>query len=267
MSMMEWLQSVDWNVTWLLLISGVVVGIINTLGGGGSVITMALYMAMGIPVAVANGTNRIAVVMQNFSATIAFMRKSMVDIKNSLLLGLPTIFGTSAGSLFALDVSDKTFKVCLSLVLAIILVYLILDRDQAPKKEGHKLQVRWWHYPIFFLVGFYGGYIYIGLGFLILAVTIWTMKLDIVTANVLKGCVIFISTPFALAVFMYNGQVDYAAGLVHGVGNILGALLASHWAVSWGVKFVKWFTFFIIIVSFVDLVGWISLQDLLSKMM
>lgn len=267
MSMMEWLQSVDWNVTWLLLISGVVVGIINTLGGGGSVITMALYMAMGIPVAVANGTNRIAVVMQNFSATIAFMRKSMVDIKNSLLLGLPTIFGTIAGSLFALDVSDKTFKVCLSLVLAIILVYLILDRDQAPKKEGHKLQVRWWHYPIFFLVGFYGGYIYIGLGFLILAVTIWTMKLDIVTANVLKGCVIFISTPFALAVFMYNGQVDYAAGLVHGVGNILGALLASHWAVSWGVKFVKWFTFFIIIVSFIDLVGWISLQDLLSKMM
>ena len=265
--MMEWLQSVDWNVTVLLLVSGVVVGIINTLGGGGSVITMALYMAMGIPVAVANGTNRIAGVMQNFSATIAFMRKSMVDIKNSLLLGLPTIFGTIAGSLFALDVSDKTFKVCLSLVLAIILVYLILDRDQAPKKEGHKLQVRWWHYPIFFLVGFYGGYIYIGLGFLILAVTIWTMKLDIVTANVLKGCVIFISTPFALAVFMYNGQVDYAAGLVHGVGNILGALLASHWAVSWGVKFVKWFTFFIIIVSFVDLVGWISLQDLLSKMM
>ena len=264
---MEWLQSVDWNVTVLLLVSGVVVGIINTLGGGGSVITMALYMAMGIPVAVANGTNRIAVVMQNFSATIAFMRKSMVDIKNSLLLGLPTILGTIAGSLFALDVSDKTFKVCLSLVLAIILVYLILDRDQAPKKEGHKLHVRWWHYPIFFLVGFYGGYIYIGLGFLILAVTIWTMKLDIVTANVLKGCVIFISTPFALAVFMYNGQVDYVAGLVHGVGNILGAILASHWAVSWGVKFVKWFTFFIIIVSFIDLVGWISLQNLLSKMM
>ena len=77
---MEWLQNIDWVVVTLLLVSGVVVGIINTLGGGGSVITMALYMAMGIPVAVANGTNRIAVVMQNFSATIAFMRKCMVDI-------------------------------------------------------------------------------------------------------------------------------------------------------------------------------------------
>ena len=70
---MEWLQNIDWVVVTLLLVSGVVVGIINTLGGGGSVITMALYMAMGIPVSVANGTNRIAVVMQNFSATIAFI--------------------------------------------------------------------------------------------------------------------------------------------------------------------------------------------------
>ena len=266
--MMEWLQGVDWIVFTLLLVSGVVVGIINTLGGGGSVITMALFMAMGIPVATANGTNRIAVVMQNFSATIAFMRKNLVDIKNSLLLGVPTILGTIVGSLFAIDVSESTFKICLSLVLAIILVYLILDRDKVSNsKEGHRLKIRWWHYPIFFLVGFYGGYIYIGLGFLILAVTIWTMKLDIVTANVLKGCVIFISTPFALAVFMYNGQVDYAAGLIHGVGNILGAVLASHWAVSWGVKFVKWFTLFIIVVSFIDLVGLISLQDMLSNIL
>ena len=257
----------DWVVITLLLVSGVVVGIINTLGGGGSVITMALFMAMGIPVATANGTNRIAVVMQNLSATIAFMRKSMVDIKNSLLLGVPTILGTIAGSLCAIDVSESTFKICLSLVLAIILVYLILDRDKVSQKEGHKLRIRWWHYPIFFLVGFYGGYIYIGLGFLILAVTIWTMKLDIVTANGLKGCVIFISTPFALAVFMYNGQVDYVAGLVHAAGNILGAVMASHWAVSWGVKFVKWFTLFIIIVSFIDLVGLISLQDMLSSIL
>ena len=66
---------------------------------------------------------------------------------------------------------------------------------------------------------------------------------------------------------MYNGQVDYVAGLVHGVGNILGAVLASHWVVSWGVKFVKWFTLFIIVVSFIDLVGLISLQDMLSTIL
>ena len=148
------------NEVILLLVSGIVVGVINTLGGGGSVITMALFMAMGMPVAVANGTNRIAVVMQNLSATIAFMRKNMLDIKNSLRLGIPTILGTIAGSLFAIDVSEATFKICLSVVLAVILVYLILDRNKTPENKGHELKIRWWHYLLFFFVGFYGGYIY-----------------------------------------------------------------------------------------------------------
>lgn len=256
----------DVNEIVLLLVSGVIVGIINTLGGGGSVITMALFMAMGMPVAVANGTNRIAVVMQNLSATIAFMRKNMLDVKNSLKLGIPTILGTMAGSLMAIDVDETIFKICLSVVLVVILIYLILDRNKTPQNTSPELHIRWWHYLLFFIVGFYGGYIYIGLGFLILAVTIWTMRLDIVTANVLKGCVIFISMPFALAVFMYNGQVDYMAGLLHGAGNIFGAIVASNWAVHWGVKFVKWFTLVIIVVAFVDLIH-PFLGDMLKSML
>ena len=129
------------------------------------------------------------------------------------------------------------------------------------------MQIKWWHYIWFFIIGFYGGYIYIGLGFLILAITIWTMNLDIITANVIKGFVIFLSTPFALAVFIYNDQVEWLAGLLHGVGNIVGAIMASHWAVSWGIKFVRWFTLAIIVVFFIDLMGWISLQSLLSGLL
>ena len=252
----------------LLVVSGIIVGIINTLGGGGSVISMALFMAMGMPVGVANGTNRIAVVLQNLSATVSFMRKRMVDYRSSLLLSIPAIVGNIVGSLVATKVDADTFKRCLSVVLCVILVYLILDRNKKPHiHAGHSLKIHWWHYPLFFLVGFYGGYIYIGLGFLILAVTIWTMRLDIVTANVLKGFVIFLSTPFALPVFIDNNQILLAEGLTHGAGNIIGAILASYMVTSWGVKFVKWFTFFIIIVSFVDIMGWISLQELLSGLL
>ena len=257
----------NWNEIILLLASGVLVGIINTLGGGGSVITMSLFMAMGMPIGIANGTNRIAVLMQNFSATVAFLRKGMLHVRSGLLLSLPAILGNIFGAMVATEVSDSVFKICLSVVLAIILVYLLLGKDNEQVTGGHGLKIKWWHYVLFFIIGFYGGYIYIGLGFLILAIAIWTMKLDIITANVIKGFVIFLSTPFALAVFIYNGQVEWMAGLLHGVGNILGALLASHWAMSWGVKFVRWFTLFIIVVFFVDLMGWISLQELLSGLL
>ncbi|MBO7266050.1 MAG: sulfite exporter TauE/SafE family protein [Alistipes sp.] len=257
----------NWNEIILLLASGVLVGIINTLGGGGSVITMSLFMAMGMPIGLANGTNRIAVLLQNFSATVAFLRKGMLHIRSGVLLSLPAILGNIFGAMVATKVDESVFKICLSVVLAIILIYLLLGKDNEQVTGGHGLKIRWWHYIVFFIVGFYGGYIYIGLGFLILAVAIWTMKLDIITANVIKGFVIFLSTPFALAVFIYNGQVEWMAGLLHGVGNIVGALLASHWAMSWGVKFVRWFTLFIIVVFFVDLMGWISLQELLSGLL
>ena len=264
------------NEILLLLGSGVIVGIINTLGGGGSIITMSLFRAMGMPLEIANITNRIPVVMQNFSATVSFMRKRMVDFRNGFLLSIPAIIGTVVGTFVALEVDEMTFKICLSVVLAVILIYLILDRNSSPDiHSGHGLVVKWWHYLLFFLVGFYGGYIYIGLGFLILAVTIWTMNLDIVTANVLKGCVIFISTPFALVTvlcinYFGNGEpvdIAWSEGLLHGAGNIVGAIMASHWAVSWGVKFVKWFTLFVIVVAFIDLMGWISLENLLSQML
>ena len=85
--------------------------------------------------------------------------------------------------------------------------------------------------------------------------------------HTIKVMLPLLSTPFALAVFIYNGQVEWMAGLLHGVGNILGAVMASHWAMSWGVKFVRWFTLFIIVVFFIDLMGWISLQTLLSHML
>ena len=251
----------------LLLLSGVLVGIINTLGGGGSVITMSLFMAMGMPIGVANGTNRIAVLLQNLSATIAFLRKGMLHIKSGLLLSIPAILGNIMGAMVATEVSEAVFKVCLSVVLVVILIYLVLGKDNQQVTGGHGLKIKWWHYIWFFIIGFYGGYIYIGLGFLILAITIWTMNLDIVTANVIKGFVIFLSTTFALAVFIYNDQVEWVAGLLHGVGNILGAVMASHWAMSWGVKFVRWFTLAIIVVFFVDLMGWISLHDMLAYLL
>ena len=94
----------NWNEIVLLLASGVLVGIINTLGGGGSVITMSLFMAMGMPIGVANGTNRIAVLLQNFSATVAFLRKGMLHVRSGVLLSLPAIFGNIFGAMVATKV-------------------------------------------------------------------------------------------------------------------------------------------------------------------
>lgn len=254
-------MELTWQVIVLLVASGILVGIINTLAGGGTILTLSIFSAMGLPITMANGTNRIAVVLQNLTASLTFIRKRMLDVKAGLLLSIPTIIGNIAGSMLATQLDEKIFKICMGIVLAVILIYMIFDRHRTPSHGGHALKLNIWHYIWFFLIGFYGGYIYIGLGYVVLAVTIWTLHLDIVTANILKGFVIFVSSPFSMLVFMYNDQVDYAYGLLHGVGNIIGAFLASHYAIGWGVRFVRLFTIGVVVICLLDLVGWLSMSD------
>ena len=250
----------DWHIVIVLLISGTAVGIINTLAGGGSIITMTMFMAFGLPINVANGTNRVAVLMQNLAATVTFIRKKSFNINHGLLLSLPVILGNIAGSFVASYINEWIFKICFGVILLVVMIYLLLD-TRIKLKAGNNVDIKPLHYLWFFLIGFYGGYIYIGIGYLILAVALWVMRIDIVTANAIKGFVILLATPFSLAVFMIMGNVDYKFGLIHGLGNMIGSFLASHYMTNWGTSFIKIFMAVIVAICFADMMGWLSLHD------
>ena len=250
----------DWHIVIVLLISGTAVGIINTLAGGGSIITMTMFMAFGLPINVANGTNRVAVLMQNLAATVTFIRKKSFNINHGLLLSLPVILGNIAGSFVASYINEWIFKICFGVILLVVMIYLLLD-TRIKLKAGNNVDIKPLHYLWFFLIGFYGGYIYIGIGYLILAVALWVMRIDIVTANAIKGFVILLATPFSLAVFMITGNVDYKFGLIHGLGNMIGSFLASHYMTNWGTSFIKIFMAVIVAICFADMMGWLSLHD------
>lgn len=256
----------DWHIAVVLLVSGTLVGIINTLAGGGSIITMTMFMAFGLPINVANGTNRIAVLMQNLAATVTFIRKKSFDLKHGFLLSIPVILGNIAGSFVASYINEWVFKICFGVTLLVIMVYLLLD-SRLNMKAGHRLEIKPLHYLWFFFIGFYGGYIYIGIGYLILAIALWLMRMDLVTANAIKGFVILLATPFSLAVFMIMGNVDYTFGLIHGAGNMIGSFLASHYMAGWGKNFIKIFMAIIVGICFADLVGVISLHDIFYSML
>ncbi len=249
----------------LLVVSGILVGFVNTLAGGGAIMSMTVFMALGLPINIANGTNRIAVVLQNLTSSAVFIRKRMLDIRSGLKLSIPTIIGNIAGSLVATHINVTVFKWCMSIVLFAILGYMIFARTHY--HGGHKLEIKPWYYLWFLLIGFYGGYVYIGLGYLILAITLTSMRLDIITANVIKGFVIFIATPFSLIIFMINDQVAYGYGLLHALGNVIGTVLATHYGFRWGASFLRYFMIAVVIVSIADLFGWISLHDMVNTLL
>ena len=259
-------MELDLSITIILIVSGIIVGAINTLAGGGSVVTVTMFTALGLPITIANGTNRIAVFLQNLTATINFLRKGAFNLKHGLLLSIPVIIGNIVGSLVATRIDDRVFRICFGVILVVILIYLIFD-SRIKIKEGHNLDIKPWHYLLFLGIGFYGGYIYIGIGYLILAITLWAMRMDIMTANAIKNFVIFVATPFSLAVFIINGQIDYLFGIPHGGGNIIGSYLASHYASHLGKGVIKGFTLVIVLICFADLLGLISLHDIFAQLM
>ncbi len=250
----------------ILLVSGLVVGFINTLAGGGSAISLTVFMALGLPVHVANGTNRIAILMQNLSSTATFLRKGMLDVRLGVRLAIPAIIGTVAGAQIAVTIDDRIFQICLAVVMVSVLVFTLFG-DRLLHRSGVSVRrIRPLHHIIFFLIGLYCGYIFVGTGYLTLLATIGMLHLGIVRSNVIKNFIFLLAIPFSLLVFILNGDVNYTYGLIHGAGNMVGAFLASHYAIGWGVKFLRWFMVAVVLVCLADVVGLISIREAVLAM-
>jgi uncharacterized membrane protein YfcA len=250
----------------ILLASGLVVGFINTLAGGGSAISLTVFIALGLPVHLANGTNRIAITMQNLSATATFTRKRMIDWATGVKLGVPTIVGSVAGAQIAATVNDLVFQICLAVVMVSVLVFMIFGERLLKRKNSETVRIKPLHYVIFFLIGIYSGYIFVGTGYLILLAAMGLLHQNIVKSNVMKNFVVLLSVPFSLAVFILNGDVNWAYGLIHGAGNVVGAFIASHYAIGWGTKFLRWFVVAIVLVCLADVVEIISIREMVLGM-
>jgi len=225
----------------VVIVVGIVSGFVNTLAGGGSLLTLPALIFVGLPSAVANGTNRVAVLMNNAAAVAGFKQHGLADFKFSLELSIPAVVGAILGAKLAIDISDTLFEKVLAAVMLLV-VGLILwnptrrwQGDQAVLSPQRRLLA----VVAFFFVGVYGGFIQAGVGFIVIATLVLITGLDLVQTNSHKVFVIGVYTLAALATFALSGKVNWGIGLILAVGNGLGGWLGSHWAVVGGEKWIK----------------------------
>lgn len=240
----------------LLVLAGLLAGFINTLAGSGSLITLPLLMFMGFPAHVANGTNRISVLLQSLTGTLGFRKGKQLELKTGLWLAIPTIAGSLAGAIFAVEINETLMERAIGFLL-IVMFFLILfkpdvwlkGKQEAKQRQNHLLNT-----ILFFLIGFYGGFIQAGVGFFLLGGLVLGKGFDLVKANALKNLLVFLFTPFALAVFIINQQVNYTAGFILAAGSVIGAWLATKIAVERGTVFVRYVLLVAILGSAVKLI-------------
>lgn len=224
----------------LLVFVGLVAGFLNVLAGGGSLLTLPILIFTGLPAAVANGTNRVAIFFQNIFAISGFRRQGIFPWKLALLCVAPALVGSYLGANLAVTIDDAMFRRTLAIIMVGVLIFTALD----PMKRLRGSVERFTPVRIavllvsFFAIGVYGGFVQAGVGFLVLT-GLLIHGLDLVQSNAVKVIVIFAFTIVALAVFIYHGEVDYGLGMALAAGNSAGGWIASHMAVKKGHDWIK----------------------------
>jgi len=225
----------------IIILSGIVVGFINTLSGGGSMISLSLLILLGLPANIANGTNRISVFLQTFSSVTSFTRQKMFTSWKPIWLGIPATVGSVLGAFLAVDVHEKVIELAMCVAMVIMIFFLFYKPGKWLKENAGLLNkpLKWYHFLIFFLVGFYGGFIQVGVGYFLLMALVLTVGYDLVKANAVKNLIVFLYAIFALLVFILDGKVNYLYGLILSIGSMIGALIASYLAVKKGAGFIR----------------------------
>jgi uncharacterized membrane protein YfcA len=216
----------------LLLGVGVAAGFINAVAGGGSVLTLpALEWATGSAL-IANGTNRIAIILQNVAAIAGFGDK--LDRREAVKLTIPAVFGGVLGAWVATMLSADSMRVALSVTIALVAATAVFKPPRAPR-------LKTWQVPAgLFVAGFYAGFVQAGVGFLLLAVLAGGLAMDLVRANATKVFIVLFTAVPALIIFAMKGQVRWVPGLITAVGSMSGAWIASRLAVKKGAAWTRW---------------------------
>ena len=222
----------EWWQYLLLAGGGFLAGIINTLAGNGSAITLPLLISMGLDANVANATNRVGVLMQTLTAVLSLKRskRTLVLIRQSFWYYIPTILGSIGGALLAVDIDPDHLKLIIGFLMIFILITLILQ----PKRwlintdpgKNKRTPLQWF---IFFAIGFYGGFIQMGIGIMILSSLVLLVHYSLKDANIIKLMVAFVMIIPAFVVYFLSGDIRWLPGIILAIGAGVGAWLGARY--------------------------------------
>ncbi len=254
----------DWHLYPVMVAAGFACGFVNVLAGSGSLITLPLLIFLGLPATVANGTNRIGILLQNLVGARGFHQRGLLDWRQALWLAIPTTLGAAVGAQIAVDLDEAKMERAIGALMAFMLVVMLVDPQRWLYGRGGSERIR----PtpaelgLFFLIGIYGGFIQAGVGIFLLAGLVLGAGFDLIRANAIKVLLILVFTVPALVIFLLNQQVDWDIGLILAAGNMMGAWAATRFAARPGAAlWIHRLLIVIVLASSAELLGvldWIA---------
>ncbi len=223
----------------LLTAGGAIGGFLNVLAGGGSALTIPLLIFMGYDATVANGSNRIAIQVEALMAVATFRHNRQSDFPLSTKLALMTLPGGILGAFYAVKIDDALFTKILGVVMILIVLSLLVPKAKiAAHAEAHRWR-GWLAWPVMFAVGFYGGFVQAGVGFVIMATLLHLFRMQLTDVNMHKVFIVMVFTVPAVIVFIVTGNVDWFAATALSLGMAAGTWVAVKASIRSGEKIIR----------------------------
>ena len=236
------LVSTAWWLIPALFAAGMGAGFINVLAGAGSMLTLPVLIFVGLDPIAANGTNRIGILLENFTAARTFYHRNLVDLKKGMTLALWTLPGAMLGAIAGVHIGNLWFQRILVIVLALSTASMFFPKigGTAGKFTRPDGRASPWLYPTMLGLGFYGGFMQLGIGFLFIFALRHLLTRNLAQVNAYKTLIIMLYTLPTILIFAWMGQVHWGLGFVIGIGGMIGARLAARLTVSRrGERWVK----------------------------
>ncbi len=223
----------------LLFLAGLIAGLVDSIAGGGGLITIPVLLGIGMPPQAALGTNKLQASFGSGSAMLTFVRSGTVRLHDCAEAILFTAIGAGLGTYTVQLLAPAILRLVIPWLLVAIVIYTLLS----PRLGYEDIHPRMKRRPFFLLaglgLGFYDGFFGPGTG------SFWVMALmlglgfNMTRATAHTKVLNFTSNFAALLMFMASGAVHWREGLVMGGGQFIGARIGAHMVVTRGTRFIR----------------------------
>jgi uncharacterized protein len=236
----------------IAIAAGFFAGIINTLAGSGSLFTLPMLLFLGLSPHHANGTNRVGILAQTFVGAITLYRRGSVKIGNDFYYIIPTVIGSACGALLAVGIDEEILRMTIGVVMLMLLIIILSRYNELLRPSDGILTPfkKTAAYPVLFVIGFYGGFIQLGVGIFTLAALLLVLNFTFQHANALKNIMNFFLTLPAFLIFAWNGQIDWMIGGTVAIGQTFGAWVAARYAAD-NQQAASWIRVLLVIMAFI----------------
>lgn len=243
------MEIVDFSILTLLLLflAGFGAGFIDSIAGGGGIITLPVLLAVGIPPHFALATNKLQSSFGSFTATVNYTKRGLLKPKTVFEGVFFTFIGAVIGAISVQYTSSKFLINFIIIMLIFLFFFTFFNKNLGFKEKISKMKPTVFYIIFGLVIGFYDGFFGPGTGSFWTIALILLLGLHLKTATAQTKIFNFTSNIASLLIFALSGLVLLKIGIIMGVGQVAGAYSGSTLVVKKEVTFVRYV--FLIVVA------------------